>query len=56
MRHWDKLNKKQKKHIRELAGVAYERGGGIGVNPCHRLYWVWTGSAPPKRLSRFERC
>jgi hypothetical protein len=25
MRHWDELTKKQRKHIREMSGVAYER-------------------------------
>jgi hypothetical protein len=25
MRHWDELTKKQKKYIREMSGVAYER-------------------------------
>lgn len=25
MRHWDELTKKQKKHIRDMTGMAYER-------------------------------
>lgn len=41
MRHWDKLTKKQKKHIREMAGVAYEREMTAALNALFATFQDW---------------
>jgi TRAP-type C4-dicarboxylate transport system substrate-binding protein len=41
MRRWDELTKKQKKHIREMAGVAYERAMTAALNKLLASFQKW---------------
>ncbi len=41
MRHWDELTKKQKKHIREMAGVAYEREMAAALDKLLAAFQEW---------------
>jgi hypothetical protein len=41
MRHWDELTKKQKKHIREMAGVAYEREMSAALDKLLASFQKW---------------
>ena len=41
MRHWDELTKKQKKHIREMAGVAYERALAAALDALLADFQKW---------------
>ena len=41
MRHWDELTKKQRKHIREMAGVAYEREMAAALDKLLTAFQKW---------------
>ncbi len=41
MSRWEELNKKQKKHIREMAGVAYEREMTAALDELFEYYHKW---------------
>ncbi len=41
MRHWDELTKRQRKHIREMAGVAYEREMGAALDKLLASFQKW---------------
>ncbi len=41
MRHWDELTKKQKKHIREMAGVAYGRELAAALDKLLASFQKW---------------
>lgn len=41
MRSWDELTKKQKKHIREMAGVAYERAMTTALDKLLASFQKW---------------
>lgn len=41
MRNWDELTKKQRKHIREMAGVAYEREMAAALNKLLASFQKW---------------
>jgi hypothetical protein len=41
MRRWDELTKKQKKHIREMAGVAYERAMAAALDKLLAAFQKW---------------
>jgi len=48
MPHWDELTKKQKKHIREIAGVAYEREMAAALDTLLAVFQKWKkGTANP---------
>jgi hypothetical protein len=41
MRHWDELTRKQKKHIREAAGLAYERELAAALDKLFASFQKW---------------
>jgi hypothetical protein len=41
MHHWDALTKKQRKHIREMAGVAYEREMTAALDKLLESFQKW---------------
>lgn len=41
MRRWDELTKKQKKHIREMAAVAYERAMAAALDKLLAAFQKW---------------
>lgn len=41
MRHWDELTKKQRKHIREMAGAAYEREMAAALDKLLASFQKW---------------
>lgn len=41
MRRWDELTKKQKKHIREMAGMAYERELAVALDKLLASFQKW---------------
>jgi hypothetical protein len=45
MRSWDELTKKQKKHIREMAGVAYERALAAALDKLLASFHKWKQGA-----------
>ena len=51
MRHWDELNKKQKKHIRDKAAVAYEREMTAALDALFAAFQEWKqGAITPSAL------
>lgn len=53
MPHWDELTKKQKKHIREIAGVAYEREMATALDKLLTAFQEWkNGAANPFDVSK----
>lgn len=50
MRHWDKLNRIQKKHVREIARVAYERELAAALDKLHASFQDWKQG----RITPFE--
>ncbi len=42
---WDELTKKQRKHIREMAGVAYEREMAAALNKLLETFQKWKRGA-----------
>lgn len=41
MRHWDELTKKQRKHIREMASIAYEREMAAALDNLLASFQKW---------------
>jgi len=41
MRNWDELSKKQRKHVREIAGVAYERAMAAALDKLLTVFQKW---------------
>ncbi len=41
MRHWDELTKKQKRHIRDMAALAYEREMTAALNKLFASFQDW---------------
>jgi TRAP-type C4-dicarboxylate transport system substrate-binding protein len=61
MRHWDELTKKQKKHIREMAGVAYEREMSAALDTLLADFQKWKqGGMTPfdldEKIHQYHNC
>ena len=57
MHHWDELTKKQKKHIREMAGVAYERAMVAALDSLRASFQKWKqGDMTPFELDEEIHC
>ena len=41
VRHWDELTKKQRKHIREMSGIAYEREMAAALDNLLMSFQKW---------------
>jgi len=52
MRNWDELSKKQRKHVREMVGVAYERAMAAALDKLLTVFQKWKqGGITPFELN-----